>query len=166
MKTLKFHTMQSPVGIIKLIATDTKLVAILWDKERPNRVKLHDMVEERNHPILLETEHQLEEYFSQKRDTFQLPLEANGTPFQEAVWHALIQIPYGNTWSYKQVAEMINNPLAIRAVGAAIGRNPLSIVIPCHRVIATNGALTGFAGGLDRKQTLLALEDTSISCIC
>ncbi|MCE5295034.1 MAG: MGMT family protein, partial [Chlamydiales bacterium] len=81
-----------------------------------------------------------------------------GTPFQEDVWRALKEIPYGKTWTYKDIAEKIGRPKAVRAVGAAIGRNPISIIIPCHRVIATTGKLQGFAGGLDRKQTLLDIE--------
>lgn len=158
MKTLKFCTMPSPVGMLKLVADDHKLLAILWDNERLNRVKLGEMEEDLKHSILLETKKQLNEYFSNQRKSFNLPLKANGTPFQEAVWEVLTQIPYGITLSYKEVAERIHQPNAVRAVGAAIGRNPISIIIPCHRVIATNGALTGFAGGLERKKTLLAIE--------
>jgi methylated-DNA-[protein]-cysteine S-methyltransferase len=158
MKTLKFRTMNSPVGILKLVANDNKLVAILWDNEKLNRVKLDEMEEDMDHPILLETESQLKEYFSGERISFNLPLEANGTKFQKSIWHTLTQIPYGSTNSYKEIAEKIGHPKAVRAVGTAIGRNPISIVIPCHRVIATNGGLAGFAGGLDRKKTLLTLE--------
>lgn len=151
--------MQSPVGMLKLVANDQHLVAILWDKEKPSRVVIAEMEEDLNHPVLLETEKQLTEYFSNQRKSFNLPLKAKGTKFQEAVWQVLSQIPYGSTWSYKQVAEEIKHPKAVRAVGAAIGRNPISIIIPCHRVIAANGSLTGFAGGLNRKQTLLNLEN-------
>jgi methylated-DNA-[protein]-cysteine S-methyltransferase len=150
--------MKSPVGMLKLVANDKKLVAILWDKERPNRVRLEEMVEDTHNNILLETEKQLKQYFDHERSSFDLPLETNGTEFQEAIWHVLTKIPYGVTWTYKQVAEKINSPKAVRAVGAAIGRNPISIIIPCHRVIATNNDLTGFAGGLNRKRILLDLE--------
>jgi methylated-DNA-[protein]-cysteine S-methyltransferase len=158
--SLKFKTMESPVGILTLVANDDSLVAILWDNEKPNRVKLPEM-EMSNHPILVQTERQLEEYFARKRTSFDIPLQAHGTAFQKAVWQALTEIPYGTTWSYKQVAEQIQQPRAVRAVAGSIGRNPISIIIPCHRVIATNGSLTGFAGGLDRKQTLLQLEHFS-----
>jgi methylated-DNA-[protein]-cysteine S-methyltransferase len=158
MKTLKFHHMKSPLGILKLVANDHQLVAILWDKEKPNRVKLEEMVEDSQHPILKTTEKQLNEYFRNERKGFELALVAHGTEFQKAVWKVLTQIPYGTTWTYKQVAEKINRPLAVRAVGTAIGRNPISIIIPCHRVIASNQGLGGFAGGLDRKRTLLSLE--------
>lgn len=158
MKKLKFHIIKSPVGMLKLVANDKKLVAILWDKEKLNRVKLEEMQEDASYPILLETEHQLKQYFSGQRTSFDLPIEANGTKFQESVWQVLIQIPYGMTWSYKQVAEKINHPLAVRAVGTAIGRNPISIIIPCHRVVAKNGGMAGFAGGINRKNILLSLE--------
>lgn len=158
MKNLKFSYLESPVGMLKLIANEKNLVAILWDNEKLNRVKLDQMEENNQHPILLKTAKELLEYFSGKRKTFSIPMEVQGTTFQKAVWEILNQIPYGETWSYKQVAELINNPKAVRAVGTAIGRNPVSIIIPCHRVIGTNGTLTGFAGGLDKKQTLLVLE--------
>lgn len=156
--TLKFKLIESPVGQLKLVADEQVLLAVLWDKERMNRVRLEAMEETNSHAILREAEQQLKEYFSGKLRKFDLPMNAKGTPFQEAVWDVLTFIPYGSTWTYKQVAEKIKNPSAVRAVGAAIGRNPISIIVPCHRVIATNGSLTGFAGGLDRKKTLLTLE--------
>ena len=150
--------MESPVGVLKLVANDEGLVAILWDNDKENRVRLEEMDEMSNHPILLKTENQLREYFNSQRKVFDIPLQLNGTPFQRSVWQVLSEITYGATWSYKQVAEKINHPMAVRAVGTAIGRNPISIIIPCHRVIATNGGLAGFAGGLDKKQILLHLE--------
>jgi len=101
---------------------------------------------------------QLDEYFEGKREQFDLPLAPRGTPFQQQVWQALQRIPYGRTWSYAELAEHIHNPKAIRAVGTANGANPISIIIPCHRVIGSNGTLTGYAGGLERKQLLLQLE--------
>lgn len=155
---LKYKHMPSPVGTLKIVANDKSLVAILWDKEKPNRVKLETMEEDENDLLLKKIERQLQEYFSKKRSTFDVALEAYGTQFQKNVWAALNEIPYGKTFTYKQIAEKIGKPDAVRAVGAAIGRNPISIIIPCHRVIATNGSLTGFAGGLSRKQTLLTLE--------
>lgn len=158
MKLLKYKMMSSPVGVLKIVVQECALVAILWDKERLNRVRLESMVEDNEDSLILKIEKQLNDYFSQKRQEFQLPMETQGTPFQKEVWNLLNQIPYGATWTYKEVAEKIQRPLAVRAVGAAIGKNPISIVIPCHRVIATNGSLTGFAGGLDRKKILLDLE--------
>ncbi|HEX9788880.1 MAG TPA: methylated-DNA--[protein]-cysteine S-methyltransferase, partial [Candidatus Binatia bacterium] len=109
-------------------------------------------------PILLETERQLKEYFFGTRTEFDLPLEPKGSEFQIKVWRALRQIPFGQTRSYLDLATAVGTPKASRAVGAANGRNPLSIVVPCHRVIGANGALTGFAGGLEVKAKLLALE--------
>lgn len=111
------------------------------------------------HPLLLSTAAQLMGYFNGQRQTFDLPLATNwGTPFQRRVWQALTQIPFGKTTSYGQIANAIGNPKAVRAVGAAIGQNPHSIVVPCHRVLGANGALTGFAGGLQRKHYLLQHE--------
>lgn len=154
----KYKYLPSPVGCLKLIASDQELRAILWDTEKPNRVLLETSIEDNLHPILLETEHQLKEYFLKQRNIFDLPLKAQGTPFQVDVWRLLQQIPYGATCSYKDIAIKIGRPNAVRAVGTAIGRNPLSIIIPCHRVIGSDGSLGGFAGGLDRKKQLLDLE--------
>ncbi len=148
----------SKVGRLKLIANDHALVAILWENEKPNRVQLHQMVEDKNHPIIQMAEKQLIEYFNHQKTSFNIPLELNGTAFQNKVWEALKNIPYGNTFSYSQIAQKIDHPKAVRAVGTAIGKNPLSIVIPCHRVIGANGSLTGFAGGLSTKAFLLDLE--------
>ena len=111
------------------------------------------------HPTLLAAAQQLHEYFSGQRQSFDLPLQpAWGTPFQHAVWQALQRIPYGRTSTYGDIARDIGNPNAVRAVGAAIGQNPHTIVVPCHRVLGANGSLTGFAGGLDRKTFLLTHE--------
>jgi methylated-DNA-[protein]-cysteine S-methyltransferase len=110
------------------------------------------------HPILIKTKQQLEEYFSCQREGFDLPLEYCGTPFQQAVWQQLIQIPFGETRSYQEIAIAIGNPKAVRAVGAANGKNPISVIVPCHRVIGASGKLTGYAGGIDRKQKLLQIE--------
>jgi methylated-DNA-[protein]-cysteine S-methyltransferase len=101
---------------------------------------------------------QLQEYFAGKRKTFTFPLAPRGTPFQLAVWNALLEIPYGDTISYAELARRIGKPSAVRAVGAANGANPIPVIIPCHRVIGSNGTLTGYGGGIERKQWLLALE--------
>jgi methylated-DNA-[protein]-cysteine S-methyltransferase len=114
--------------------------------------------EDRTHPLLVEAERQLAEYFAGRRQRFALPLDPSGTTFQRDVWDALQTIPFGETRSYAQIAKQIGQPRAVRAVGAANGRNPLSIVVPCHRVVGSTGALTGFAGGLAVKARLLALE--------
>ena len=150
--------MTSPVGTLTLVATDHGLAAILWEHDRPGRVRLPPLTTNDRHPILLETERQLQEYFGGRRRRFTLTLDVSGTPFQRRVWDALLTIPFGETRSYSQIAVQIGNPAAVRAVGAANGRNPLSIVAPCHRVVAVSGALTGFAGGLDIKAHLLRHE--------
>lgn len=150
--------MHSPVGALTLVATERGLAAVLWEHERDGRVHVGLEHEDARHPVLLEAERQLTEYFAGRRETFALTLDPQGTPFQRAVWDALRTIPFGQTRSYAEIARQIGRPTAVRAVGAANGRNPLSIVTPCHRVIGTDGRLTGFAGGLDRKAFLLRLE--------
>ena len=156
--SLHFKSIDSPIGRLKLVASDRGLVAILWANENPRRVRLTEQTEDAHHPILTKTESQLAEYFSRKRMHFDLPLDPQGTPFQRAVWDALLAIPYGETRTYGQLAKQLGNPNATRAVGAANGRNPLSIVVPCHRVVGSTGKLTGFAGGLETKSHLLHLE--------
>src|ERR1700761_7495610 len=159
--SLAYKMIPSPVGNLKLVASDKGLVAILWQNDKPSRVRLSELVEDATHPILLETERQLGEYFAGKRKTFSVPLEMRGTSFQKNVWEALLAIPFGETRSYGQLARLLGNPQAMRAVGAANGRNPISIIVPCHRVIGSSGALTGFAGGLKTKQHLLSLENAA-----
>jgi len=153
---LFFKYMPSPVGVLRLVAHDQALVAVLWENENPKRVRLAELVEHNQHPILLETERS--EYFAEKRQSFDLPLDFAGTDFQKRVWQALLQIPFGETRSYKDIALEIGNVKAVRAVGAANGKNPISIIAPCHRVVGANGKLVGFAGGLDNKDILLTLE--------
>lgn len=153
-----FKTVATPVGRLKLVAKGKALSAILWENDRPGRVRLGEMREDADDPTLLEVERQLGEYFAGRRDRFDVPLEFDGTEFQKKVWGALLEIPYGQTRSYRSIAERIGHAKAVRAVGAANGRNPISIIAPCHRVIGASGSLTGFAGGLDVKARLLALE--------
>jgi methylated-DNA-[protein]-cysteine S-methyltransferase len=150
--------MASPVGKLKLVASDAGVAAILWENDNALRVRLGETVEDNRHPVLMETERQLKEYFGGKRKSFSLALDPPGTNFQKQVWEALLGIPFGETRSYAQLAKQLGNPRATRAVGAANGRNPISIVVPCHRVIGSSGKLTGFAGGLDVKAHLLELE--------
>ncbi len=156
--TYAYKIVPSPVGALTLIASDKGLAAILWENDDPNRVRLSPRIEDRDHPVLIEAERQLREYFAGTRQAFDLPLDFKGTDFQKQVWAQLLAIPFGETRSYADIARAIDHPNAYRAVGAANGRNPISIVAPCHRVIGTNGALTGFAGGLEAKAFLLALE--------
>lgn len=156
---LAFKIVTSPVGKLKLVASDKGMVAILWENDKPSRVRLGELHEDRTHPILTDAESQLGEYFTGRRTTFSVPLDMRGTSFQKSVWKALLEIPFGETRSYGQLARQLGNPQAMRAVGAANGRNPLSIVVPCHRVIGSSGKLTGFAGGLETKARLLSLEE-------
>lgn len=156
--TLSSTICDSPVGTLTLAASDAGLVAILWPDDDPLRVRLGPLVPDPDHPILRETARQLRGYFAGERTCFDLPLDWRGTAFQRQVWAALLTIPYGETRSYGAIARALGRPGASRAVGAANGRNPLSIVAPCHRVVGTSGHLTGFAGGLKAKATLLALE--------
>jgi methylated-DNA-[protein]-cysteine S-methyltransferase len=149
------------IGKLKLIASDKGLAAILWENDKPSRVRLSPLTEDKNHPILLQAERELGEYLDGKRKVFSVKFDPAGTPFQSKVWEALEKIPFGETRSYGQIEKQIVNPTAVRAVGAAIGRNPLSVMVPCHRVIGVSGALTGFAGGLPMKERLLALEGVS-----
>jgi methylated-DNA-[protein]-cysteine S-methyltransferase len=158
METCFSKQIDSPVGRLTLVASDAGLAAILWPNDELDRVRLGEPIERNDHPVLLETERQLREYFAGRRKVFELPLDFHGTEFQRKVWAALLTIPYGETRSYAQIARQIGQPAAVRAVGAANGKNPISIVAPCHRVIGSNGTLTGFAGGLDAKAFLLAHE--------
>ena len=148
----------SPVGRLRLVATDAGLAGILWENDRPHRVRLNIEAVDDRHPVLVETERQLAAYFAGELKDFTVKLDVAGTAFQRKVWNALLTIPFGETRSYGQIARQIGNPNAVRAVGAANGRNPVSIIAPCHRVIGSTGKLTGFAGGLDAKARLLAFE--------
>jgi methylated-DNA-[protein]-cysteine S-methyltransferase len=151
-------TIPSPVGRLTLVASDAGLAAVLWENDSPRRVPITVASEDPKHPVLREAERQLKEYFAGKRTSFELPLDFHGTDFQKRVWKALLKIPFGETRSYAQIARALGKPTAMRAVGAANGKNPISIIAPCHRVIGKDGTLTGFAGGLKAKAHLLALE--------
>lgn len=151
-------SMDAPVGRLDLIASDDALVAVLWERDNPRRVRLEPLVDAADHPILARTARQLAEYFAGKRTAFDIPLDFRGGDFQRSVWRSLLTIPFGETRTYGQIAQAVGRPTASRAVGAANGRNPISIIAPCHRVIGADGALTGFAGGMDNKRLLLNLE--------
>lgn len=158
--TMMLHrkTIASPIGVLTLIASDDGLVAVLWPDDAPGRVRLGPLADTPDHPVLIQTERELEDYFAGRRTLFSVPLDMRGTDFQRSVWQALLTIPFGATRSYAEIAQQIGRPTATRAVGAANGRNPISIIAPCHRVIGSNGSLTGFAGGLEAKRYLLGLE--------
>ena len=159
--SLSYKLVDSPVGLLKLVASEKALVAVLWENDDPARVRLGDVVEEPFHRVLVQTEKELKEYFSGKRHTFSLSLDMRGTPFQKEVWEVLLGIPFGETRTYGDIAKRLGNPAASRAVGGANRRNPISIIVPCHRVVGAAGNLTGFAGGLEAKTYLLSLEATN-----
>lgn len=152
---MPFTIYESPVGALTLVATDTGLRAVWWpDDARALPVDQRDEA----HPVLAKATVQLQEYFAGDRREFDLPLEPAGTPFQLTVWDVLRTIPYGETITYGEQARRLGDTRKARAVGAANGRNPLSIVVPCHRVVGASGALTGFAGGMGTKRWLLDFE--------
>lgn len=162
--TQRFHyDMDSPVGVLSLVS-DTKALIGLYFVEHRHAPPPHDRGDEvhdndlANHPIFSSVRDQLTEYFAGQRQDFDVALDPQGTVFQHRVWAALRTIDFGETASYGQIASAIDSPLASRAVGAANGRNPISIIVPCHRVIGSNGSLTGYGGGATRKQALLDLE--------
>jgi methylated-DNA-[protein]-cysteine S-methyltransferase len=154
-----FHS--QPSGMLALIASDDGLEQIRFDATFPSGASRCD-----EHPLLRETARQLEAYFARDLREFDLPLILRGTPFQVRAWRALQQIPYGTTRSYAEQARAIGAPAAVRAVGSANGRNPIPIVVPCHRVIGSNGKLTGFGGGLPLKRWLLELEGNTELSLC
>ncbi|MBU3739977.1 MAG: methylated-DNA--[protein]-cysteine S-methyltransferase [Rhodoferax sp.] len=152
----------SPLGPIILAADATGLVGLWFDGQRHQPDTRH-WPEATGHPLLDRAAAQLTDYLAGRRERFELPLSlAGGSPFQQSVWRALLRIPYGQTRSYGELAADLGQARAARAVGAAVGRNPLGIIVPCHRVVGTRGALTGYAGGLDRKIALLQLEGRPI----
>lgn len=163
--TLDCLSLESPVGQLQLVADETALLAVRWPVEltpgwmlRTANIRKSPDLAQCASPILRDSAAQLQQYFSAERQQFELPLRLIGSDFQIRVWHMLQQVPYGQSRSYGQIAQAIGQPSAVRAVASAIGRNPLSIIIPCHRILGQTGRLTGFAGGLAAKSTLLQLE--------
>ena len=155
---MKYYThYQSPLGILTLQASDKGLLGAWFDKQATAPEDFG--VENNQHPILLQTIAEYEEYFAGNRKQFEVVTDAQGTDFQKQVWAMLQTIPFGETWSYQDLAIAIDNPKAVRAVGLANGKNPISIIVPCHRVIGKNGKLTGYAGGIENKQQLLMHEN-------
>ena len=150
-------TMGSPVGPLTIVASDQGVRAVLWPDDT-GRVPVGPVIDDDAHPVLTAAVEQLEEYFDGSRVQFDLPLDPVGTPFQQQAWAALRTIPYGETVSYGEQAARLGDRNKARAVGAANGKNPISIIVPCHRVVGSTGSLTGFAGGLDRKSWLLSHE--------
>lgn len=147
----------SPLGTLLLAATDLGLCGLYFEQHKYFQ-GTKDWSHRHDHPHLQETARQLDEYFAGERTQFDVPLDLRGTPFQQSVWMALRSLPFGDTSTYLAIAQTVANPKAVRAAGTAIGRNPVSIIVPCHRVVGVTGALSGYAGGLERKRYLLALE--------
>ncbi|GAA5647611.1 MULTISPECIES: methylated-DNA--[protein]-cysteine S-methyltransferase [Vibrio] len=152
----RYSIFNSPLGRVTVQANEQGLLGVWFETHttQPKQLGARDD----DFPILVRAIKQLTEYFAGERTVFSLPVAAQGTAFQQQVWQALQAIPYGETWSYQDLANYINNPKAVRAVGLANGKNPVSVIVPCHRVIGKSGKLTGYAGGLERKQSLLKLE--------
>ncbi len=156
--TYRIQNYTCEIGNIRLIADDNHLFGIIYDSMWSKFAFEFTPIVESENAILATTKKQLDEYFAGKRTEFELPINLNGTEFQKRVWTALTKIPFGETRSYKEHAVFVDSPNASRAVGRTNGLNPISIVLPCHRVIGSNGLLTGYAGGLEAKKYLLELE--------
>ena len=158
--TIGYSTFASPLGDMLLVASGEALRGIYFFGQKYEPQPDEAWRDESRRPVLRAASNQLSEYFRGLRPQFDLTLAPSGTPFQQAVWSAIAAVPWGVTISYTDLARRIGRPESVRAVGAATGRNPLSIVVPCHRIVGAGGALTGYAGGLDRKRALLALEQS------
>jgi len=156
--TTKYTTLPSPLGTLQLTAQNGRLTGVHFPGQKHDRPAQFGWQRDDDEPVLAKARAQLAEYFDGKRSDFDLPLAPAGTDFQQAVWQALLEVPFGATSTYGAIAQVIRRPSAVRAVGAAVGANPIGIVVPCHRIIGSDGSLTGYAGGLDRKVKLLALE--------
>jgi O-6-methylguanine DNA methyltransferase len=168
MENLYYGHMESPVGTLTVVASDMGLTHVFFPRKGRPAGESFLRKELPGYRILLdpiriaEYTRQLEEYFASKRISFSIPLDLRGTAFQKKVWSALLGVPYGHTESYGNIAKKLRRPGAARAVGAACGANPAAIVVPCHRIVAVDGALTGFGGGLGVKERLLALEHEAL----
>ncbi|MGY5253337.1 methylated-DNA--[protein]-cysteine S-methyltransferase [Sphingobacterium spiritivorum] len=158
-KKSEYKDMPSILGVIRLVATDAGLAAILWEGEDYTRTKLSAPERNDQNPILLKTEQQLTEYFAKTRTTFDIPLDFSGTEFQKKVWKALLNVPFGKTITYGGLAKILGDIKAVRAVGGALNKNPVAIIVPCHRIVGATGKMVGFAGGIANKTILLNLEN-------
>jgi methylated-DNA-[protein]-cysteine S-methyltransferase len=154
----QFSIFKSPLGDLLLVADGSALVGLYFAGSDHVPVSSQHWTQSEDHPILRQAKQQLREYFDATRKTFSLPFRLTGTEFQEKIWREIALIPYGQTVSYSELANRVGSPKAVRAAGTSTGRNPVSIIIPCHRVVGKNGNLTGFAGGMERKERLLGLE--------
>jgi methylated-DNA-[protein]-cysteine S-methyltransferase len=161
MKTIHYTEHESPLGKILLAATDQGLCGLYFEEHKYFKGSAGWRRDD-SHPHLRDAATQLDEYFKGRRTAFDVALDMPGTDFQRAVWKELLALPFGDTTTYRTIAQRIANPKAIRAAGSAIGRNPVSIIVPCHRVVGGSGSLSGYAGGLERKRYLLALEQGGV----
>ena len=152
----------SPLGLVEFKASEQGITQVIFCGIRKIDVKKHTEMNTKTNKITNLCKLQLTEYFNGERKQFEVPLDPQGTAFQKSVWRCLMQIPFGETLSYGEIADMLNNPKAVRAVGGANGRNPISLIVPCHRVIGRNGTLTGYAGGIERKLWLLKHEGIEV----
>ena len=162
MSTIACTTWPTPLGPLVLAASDKGLTGAWFDAQKHFAGPAPDWRRDDDHPVLREAIRQLAGYFAGTRQRFDLPCDPRGTPFQHAVWRSIAAVPYGEVVTYAALAALAGMPGAARAAGAATGRNPLSIIVPCHRIVGSDGSLTGYAGGLDRKKRLLALERTVV----
>lgn len=161
MKTIDTQRLNGPLGPMILAASTQGLCGVWFEGQRhgPSEERMQSWTPQSSHSLLQEASRQLHAYFANELQKFDLPLDLSaGTPFQQSVWQALLTIPSGKSQSYGDLARQLANPKAVRAVGAAVGRNPVGIIVPCHRILGAGGQLTGYAGGLWRKQALLRLE--------
>lgn len=161
--TLVYQDFKSPIGVLYLVANESHLTAVVMKTNWPAFKSRQPNLSKGTNKILARTYTQLERYFKGEKVKFDMPLELSGTPFQRKAWQGLCKIPYGKTSTYKQQALMIKNPKAVRAVGSANGANPLCIIVPCHRVIGSDGSLAGYSGGVSAKRFLLRLEGVDVA---
>jgi methylated-DNA-[protein]-cysteine S-methyltransferase len=159
---IEYSRYESPLGAMLLVAESESVCGVYFVGQKYEAVPRPDWSHNATARVLARLAEQLAEYFRGERKQFEVALKPSGTPFQRCVWDALLRIPYAHTTSYGALAQSIAMGNSVRAVGAAIGRNPISVLIPCHRVLGANGSLTGYAGGLARKQTLLSLERADV----
>ncbi len=155
---IRYTHLDSPLGPLRIVSDGKAIAAIGFPGQKHDLAAQPHWLRDDDAPELLTACRQLAEYFASQRRDFDLPLAPKGSPFQQSVWRALLKVGYGRTSTYGALARTLQRPAAARAVGSAVGRNPIAIVVPCHRIIGTDGSLTGYAGGLDRKTQLLALE--------
>ena len=158
-----FDFYDGPMGRMLVVANDEALSGLYFVDQKYYREVARDWLRGGNHKTVLETARQLTEYFAGARRQFEIPLAAEGTPFQNEVWRAISSVEYGDSITYSELARRAGHPEAVRAAGTATGRNPITIIVPCHRIVGSNGSLTGYAGGLVRKRALRELEGSARS---